>query len=145
MISYPKCYWVWNYRLWLLQQANERLEPDIARELWNGELKLVSKMLVKDSRNFHGWGYRRMVVSELESTALHGKSMTETEFEYTTKMITSPKGLSNFSAFHRRSKLIPKLLDERGADDQARRLFLEEGTFTRNNVDTMLMIQQNST
>ncbi|TVY15448.1 Geranylgeranyl transferase type-2 subunit alpha [Lachnellula arida] len=126
MISYPKCYWVWNYRLWLLQQANERLEPDIARELWNGELKLVSKMLVKDSRNFHGWGYRRMVVSQLESTALHGKSMTEAEFEYTTKMITSPKGLSNFSAFHRRSKLIPKLLNGRGADDQARRLFLEE-------------------
>jgi geranylgeranyl transferase type-2 subunit alpha len=129
LISHPKCYWIWKYRLWLLQLANERLEPDIARELWNGELKLVGKMLVRDSRNFHGWGYRRKVVSELESAELHGKSMAEAEFEYTTKMITSPKGLSNFSAFHRRSKLIPKLLDERGADDEARRLFLEDGRF----------------
>lgn len=130
MISYPKCYWIWNYRFWLLQQANERLEPDIARQLWNGELKLVGKMLVRDTRNFHGWGYRRKVVSQLESAALHGSSMAEGEFEYTTKMITSPKGLSNFSAFHRRSKIIPKLLDERGADDQARRIFLEEGAFS---------------
>jgi len=127
LISYPKCYWIWNYRLWLLQQANERLEPDIAWQLWMGELKLVGKMLVKDSRNFHGWGYRRKVVSELESAALHGKNMVESEFEYTTKILHSPKGLSNFSAFHRRSKLIPKLLDARGADDEARRQFLEDG------------------
>jgi geranylgeranyl transferase type-2 subunit alpha len=35
----------------LLQQANERLEPDVARGLWNRELVLVGKMLVRDSRN----------------------------------------------------------------------------------------------
>ncbi|KAF4627376.1 hypothetical protein G7Y89_g10781 [Cudoniella acicularis] len=126
MMKYPKCYWLWNYRLWLLQQANERLDPGIARELWTGELALVGKMLVKDSRNFHGWGYRRKVVSELESKKLNGQSMVESEFEYTTKMIHGLNGLSNFSAWHRRSKLIPRLLDERGADDAARRQFLED-------------------
>ena len=86
-------------------------------------------MLSFDSRNFHGWGYRRTVVSALESNALHTEdpstSMTETEFEYTTKMINS--NLSNFSAWHNRSKLIPRLLDERGADHQARRKFLDGG------------------
>jgi geranylgeranyl transferase type-2 subunit alpha len=127
MMKYPKCYWLWNYRLWLLQEANERLEPVVARELWKRELTLVGKMLVKDSRNFHGWGYRRRVVSELESSRLGGQSMVESEFEYTTKMIHGDKGLSNFSAWHRRSKLIPRLLGERSASDEARRLFLDDG------------------
>ena len=127
MIKFPKCYWLWNYRVWLLQEANKRLEPDVARELWNRELILVGKMLVKDNRNFHGWGYRRKVTSELESPKLNGKSMVESEFEYTTKMIHGDKGLSNFSAWHRRSKLIPRLLDERKADDATRRQFLDDG------------------
>lgn len=129
MVEYPKCYWLWNYRLWLLKQANERLGPDIAKELWKRELILVGKMLVRDSRNFHGWGYRRTVVAELESAKLGGKSMVESEFEYTTKMIHAPKGLSNFSAWHRRSKLIPRLLDERKADATARKQFLDDGRF----------------
>ncbi|KAG9232487.1 geranylgeranyl transferas-like protein type II alpha subunit [Amylocarpus encephaloides] len=126
MIKYPKCYWLWNYRLWLLQQANERLDPGITRGLWEREMILVGKMLVKDSRNFHGWGYRRKVVSELESEKLHGRSMVEPEFEYTTKMIHGQNGLSNFSAWHRRSKLIPRLLEERNADDATRRHFLKD-------------------
>ena len=82
-------------------------------------------MLTRDSRNFHGWGYRRKVVSELESSKLNGKSMVESEFEYTTKMIRA--SLSNFSAWHNRSKLIPRLLDERNATDNERRQFLEDG------------------
>jgi geranylgeranyl transferase type-2 subunit alpha len=127
MLKFPKCYWLWNYRLWLLQEANDRLDWDVAQGLWTRELILVGKMLVKDSRNFHGWGYRRTVVAQLESEKLHGSSMVESEFEYTTKVIHGDKGLSNFSAWHRRSKLIPKLLDEREADDAARRQFLDDG------------------
>lgn len=130
MMKYPKCYWLWNYRLWMLQEGNKRLEPRIARELWNRELILVGKMLVKDSRNFHGWGYRRKVVAELESPKLGGRSMVESEFEYTTKMIHGDKGLSNFSAWHRRSKLIPRLLDERNASDETRLQFLDDGRFS---------------
>ncbi|POS88243.1 hypothetical protein EPUL_000069 [Erysiphe pulchra] len=124
MLKFPKCYWIWNYRLWLLQQANERLNPKTSRELWTKEMKLVAKMLTKDSRNFHGWGYRRIVVAQLESSKLKGSSMVESEFEYTTKMINAPNGLSNFSAWHWRSKLIPHLLNERGLDSSARRQFL---------------------
>ena len=47
------------------------------------------------------------------------QSLVESEFEYTTKMIKT--NLSNFSAWHNRSKLIPRLLNERQADDTARR------------------------
>jgi geranylgeranyl transferase type-2 subunit alpha len=123
--KWPKCYWIWNYRVWLLQEATLRLDPSVARRLWEADLGLVAMMLVKDNRNFHGWRYRRILVAQLESEALKGTSMVESEFEYTTKMIKA--NLSNFSAWHNRSKLIPQLLDERKADDAARRKFLDDG------------------
>lgn len=58
----------------------------------------------------------------LESNELQGESMVEAEFEFTTKKINSH--LSNFSAWHARSRLIPRLLDERGTDAKGRREFL---------------------
>ena len=79
-------------------------------------------MLALDSRNFHGWGYRRNVVAEMER--LSGDSMVEREFEYTSKMIRTD--LSNFSAWHCRSRLIPRLLEERGAGSEERRKLLDE-------------------
>ncbi|RBR10787.1 uncharacterized protein FIESC28_09318 [Fusarium coffeatum] len=97
-------------------------------------LRLTSLMLSKDQRNFHAWGYRRFVVAKLESVDLQGKSMVEKEFEYTTKMIKS--NLSNFSAWHNRSQLIPRLLQERGANPKIRAMFLdEELSFVREGLD----------
>ncbi|KAI1247944.1 hypothetical protein MGN70_010192 [Eutypa lata] len=123
LLEYPKCYWIWNFRRWILSQAILRLPVSKARNIWEMELGLVSKMLTKDRRNFHAWGYRRYVVTTLESPALQGKSMVESEFAYTTNMIE--KDLSNFSAWHNRSQLILRLLEERGADDEARARFLD--------------------
>lgn len=125
LLASPKCYWIWSYRLWILQQAIQRLSMPIARRVWEEELGLASKMLAKDRRNFHAWGYRRHVVEQLESPVLGGTSMVEAEFKYTTDMISTD--LSNFSAWHNRSKLIPRLLDERKADDTAREDFLNAG------------------
>ena len=112
----------------------------------------MTKMLARDSRNFHGWGYRRTVVSELEKlnagagddnvkevvegedqgkkesqTMIGGKgsSMVESEFDYTTRMIKT--NLSNFSAWHARSVLIPRLLSERNASDEDRIAMLDSG------------------
>lgn len=82
-------------------------------------------MLAKDRRNFHAWGYRRHVVAQLESESLRGSSMAEAEFAYTDRMINGD--LSNFSAWHGRSKLIPRLLEERGAGDAERKKFLDSG------------------
>lgn len=128
--KFPKCYWIWNYRLWLLDEASRRLPSSMALEIWRRELGLVGKMLGLDSRNFHGWGYRRKVISQVErlsaETNPSSVSMTEDEFAYTTKMIES--NLSNFSAWHRRSKLIPKLLEERNANHTERQDFLDKGT-----------------
>ncbi|KAL7931759.1 protein prenylyltransferase [Trichoderma chlorosporum] len=122
LMEFPKCYWIWNFRQWLLSQAIQRLPLPAARKIWETELGLVSKMLNRDQRNYHAWGYRRLVVAQLESSELDGKSMAEDEFAYTTKMIG--QSLSNFSAWHNRSLLIPKVLEQRAADDKARAAFL---------------------
>ncbi|TKA61303.1 hypothetical protein B0A49_09577 [Cryomyces minteri] len=145
---YPKCYWMWNHRLWLLQQSTDLLPRSAARRLWQEELGLVGRMLTLDSRNFHGWGYRRVVVSALESQTLastlqsdstpqNGEeataqgeqeagavSMVEQEFVYTTRMIST--NLSNFSAWHNRSKIIPRLLYERCVSSIMRRQLLDD-------------------
>ncbi|KAL9609319.1 MAG: hypothetical protein Q9167_005906 [Letrouitia subvulpina] len=126
--KFPKCYWIWGYRLWLLNKSKELLPPAEAYTFWQRELGLVGKMLTLDSRNFHGWGYRRKIVVALESFSpgdvpCNG-SMVEEEFAYTTRMIES--NLSNFSAWHRRSKLIPQLLDKRQATGNERRNFLDQ-------------------
>jgi geranylgeranyl transferase type-2 subunit alpha len=125
LLKFPKCYWIWNHRLWLLEQATLLVPAIKARKLWEEELGLVGKMLNRDSRNFHGWGYRRTVVQNLESSALQGHSMARPEFDYTKKMIGT--NLSNFSAWHNRTKLILRILDEEGASDQERQNMLNEG------------------
>lgn len=52
--------------------------------------------------------------------------MTEAEFEYAKKMIGT--NLSNFSAWHYRTKLIPRLLSEKSASDEERKQILGDGT-----------------
>jgi geranylgeranyl transferase type-2 subunit alpha len=129
--KFPKCYWIWNYRLWLLEQASSLLPADTSLQFWLRELSLVGKMLTLDSRNFLGWGYRRTVVAALESSSRKPtkeppQGMAEQEFQYTTRMIEA--NLSNFSAWHSRSKLIPRLLNEQEADATTRQEFLDSGT-----------------
>ena len=125
LLKFPKCYWIWNHRLWLLEQSTALLPASKARKLWEEELGLVGKMLNRDSRNFHGWGYRRTVVASLESSALQGGSVARQEFEYTKKMIGI--NLSNFSAWDNRTKLILRMLVEEEASDDERKKMLDEG------------------
>lgn len=84
-------------------------------------------MLTLDSRNFHGWGYRRLVVETLKQlgTSDESKSMTRKEFDYAKKMVSA--NLSNFSAWHYRTKLILRLLEEQSATDEERRKTLDDG------------------
>jgi geranylgeranyl transferase type-2 subunit alpha len=124
--QFPKCYWIWNHRAWLLASATTHLPPATALELWRHELALVSKMLALDGRNFHGWGYRRIAVEKIETISAQDSaaagsgstSLAQSEFDYTTKMISS--NLSNFSAWHARSRLLPRLLSEQNASQEAR-------------------------
>lgn len=122
--TFPKCYWIWNHRSWLLTTATTHLPAATAVEFWKSELALIGKMLALDSRNFHGWGYRSTVVGEIERLGGKDGAMAENEFEYTTKMIKT--NLSNFSAWHYRSQLIPRLLVVRSASSEERKAMLDE-------------------
>ena len=123
-MQYPKCYWIWNYRQWLLEEAEKRLDKAVVLKLWEEELGLVGKMLVRDERNFHGWSYRRFVVGRIEALRSPEEgTLVEQEFEYTETKIRAK--LENFSALHYRATLLPRLLQERGADGATRRKMLQ--------------------
>jgi geranylgeranyl transferase type-2 subunit alpha len=128
LLQFPKCYWIWNHRRWLLGQATSLLPAAAARPFWANELALATKMLARDNRNFHGWGYRRAIVAALEGAALsptgEGTSMAREEYDYADRMFRTD--LSNFSALHARSKLIPRLLAEKGAGIAERKERLED-------------------
>lgn len=133
LVQYPKCYWIWNFRLWILERCTGLLASSTTRTFWQQELDLVGKMLRRDSRNFHGWAYRRTIIDALrfsgndtdsQSTEANTLSLTSVEFAYTTTMIK--RNLSNFSAWHQRSKLIPVLLDESGASSERRKQLFDE-------------------
>lgn len=64
--------------------------------------------------------YRRLVVARIAD------SLVEPEFAYTTKLLQGAGGMSNYSAWHNRSRLIPLVLAERGASAQERLDFLED-------------------
>ncbi|RMZ91626.1 hypothetical protein DV736_g1122, partial [Chaetothyriales sp. CBS 134916] len=122
LLKFPKCYWIWNHRLWLLEQATRLVPVEKSIALWKEELGLVGKMLTRDSRNFHGWDYRRTVIASLEQ--LKGGSIAKSELDYTTKMIKA--NLSNFSAWHNRSQVILRTLNEQQASDKERRRMLDD-------------------
>lgn len=105
----------------------------------------MANMLVMDNRNFHGWFYRRTIVAALESKFgkpdATTKSMTEEEFAYTTRM--TEMSLSNFAAWHNRSKLIPKLLNERAAGNEERKEHLNHGLFLQTQILTFADLLKN--
>lgn len=134
LLKFPKCYWLWNHRLWIIQQIRSFLGIEKAKLAWENELRLVNRMLGRDNRNFHGWNYRRLVtknlhelIKEQQSTpeeSQQREKLVEQEFLYTEKMINT--NLSNFSAWHQRSKLIPILLNKKQANNAARIKMLDD-------------------
>ncbi|CAG8685723.1 17126_t:CDS:2, partial [Funneliformis caledonium] len=110
----PKSYWIFNHRRWCLEEIPN---PD-----WNMELKLIGKFLEMDARNFHAWDYRRYVTFQLSSTTK--TSLTQTEFDFTTTKIN--QNFSNYSAWHQRSKLMPRLIKEQNLDEQEKKTLVNK-------------------
>lgn len=97
LMKNPKSYYAWSHREWILKKGATNIQREMA---------LVSKFLSMDSRNFHGWDYRRVVASY----AINAGLITHVdEFLYTTNQIN--QNFSNYSAWHYRTVLIPRLLD----------------------------------
>ncbi|GKY98100.1 hypothetical protein MPSEU_000767800 [Mayamaea pseudoterrestris] len=66
----PKAYGAWFHRKWTIMQIlkadckqKEPVNPALHLALFESELNLLSELLQADERNFHGWNYRRFIVS----------------------------------------------------------------------------------
>ncbi|KAK1913410.1 hypothetical protein P3342_005346 [Pyrenophora teres f. teres] len=128
----PEYYTIWNHRrrvlLSLVAAETPEQPPD---ELIQGDLQLTFTLLRKFPKCYWIWNHRDWLLRKGEGLLGAGaarfyrdaKSLAESEFEYTTKMIKT--NLSNFSAWHNRSQLIPRILRDRNADAKARRAFLD--------------------
>jgi geranylgeranyl transferase type-2 subunit alpha len=95
MPMHPKSYWVWLHRKHMCL-----VHPNLN---WKTELALCTKALDLDSRNFHCWNYRRWVASE-------SNVKVQDELAYTMKKVE--QNFSNYSAWHQRSYLLPKLFED---------------------------------
>ncbi|KAJ6807115.1 geranylgeranyl transferase type-2 subunit alpha 1 [Iris pallida] len=93
----PKCYGAWHHRKWVLSQG--LMDVDFDREF-----RLLNQLLKADSRNFHGWNYRRFV-AKLKNVA------EVDELKFTMDMINT--NFSNYSAWHNRSVLLSNLLKQK--------------------------------
>lgn len=109
---HPKAYPAWQHRLWLLEDAQvARHIPFEARlEAIKNEQKLSAYMLFKDGRNFHGWAHRMRVKSVLTSVMPdHQPQLEREELAFVEEKINDD--FSNYSAWHHRSVLLPKVHD----------------------------------
>lgn len=99
--KFPKCYWIWNHRRWLLFELVK-----LDKINWNYEFSIICKLLDLDQRNFHGWHYRRFIIENMElqyeNNLIKKLEINLNEFNYTTLKIE--KDFLNFSAWHNRSK-----------------------------------------
>ncbi|EDR21681.1 geranylgeranyl transferase type-2 subunit alpha, putative [Entamoeba dispar SAW760] len=81
-----KSYVIWYHRKWSISKM-EHPKFEIEREL-------CAKMIEKDSRNFHCWGYYLWILEQ-------GKISQEDDLKFITNTIN--KNFSNYSAWHHRS------------------------------------------
>jgi len=111
----PKSYGAWHHRAFSLDRRTE------SREHWQRELGLCDRFLSMDERNFHCWDYRQLAAKRAGRGA-------EEELEFTMERINS--NFSNYSAWHYRSKLLPRTSPDNRAWHHAELDLVQNAAFT---------------
>lgn len=124
--DYPKVYWIWNHRKWTLEN-----HIDKSVKIWLRELAIVSKLLQMDARNFHGWHYRRILVTKIEERT--GQSRDKEELQYAVD--NTNKNISNYSAWHHKATLIPKMFEKNEIKDK-KKFIQDEFAYVTNAIYT---------
>ncbi|CCF60176.1 hypothetical protein KAFR_0J01090 [Kazachstania africana CBS 2517] len=119
---FPKVYWIWDHRIWTLNN-----HPGSSLKLWKAELDIVNKLLELDSRNYHGWHYRRIVIVKIQSHS--SENMSKEELDYVTLKIN--QNISNFSAWHQRVQVILSLIEGNEIDEK-KQFFENEVSYITN-------------
>lgn len=110
---HPKAYPAWQHRLWLLSDRKHmsKVSQGLRDASLKEEQRLSAYMLSKDGRNFHGWAHRMRVRSILESKSPgEEQNMWTKELEFVEGKINDD--FANYSAWHHRSVLLPRIHSE---------------------------------
>ena len=100
----PKGYASWHHRRWTIEKLVDT--PGRRDDTLRQEMALIGQMLDVDDRNFHCWNHRRFVVKLIDG----GRASDEAELTYTTRKIEL--NFSNYSAWHSRTKALPRVHGE---------------------------------
>ena len=100
----PKGYASWHHRRWTIEKLVDT--PGRRDDTLRQEMGLIGQMLDVDDRNFHCWNHRRFVVKLIDG----GRASDEAELAYTTRKIEL--NFSNYSAWHSRTKALPRVHGE---------------------------------
>lgn len=107
---HPKAYPAWQHRFWLLDSGaiDIGVSQAVRTKAIQGEEFLSALMLSKDGRNFHGWAHRMRVRSIKDSQNTSAEEATlRKELEFVEDKIN--EDFANYSAWHHRSALLPKI------------------------------------
>ncbi|KAI1722715.1 protein prenyltransferase alpha subunit repeat domain-containing protein [Ditylenchus destructor] len=105
----PKSYGAWHHRFWI---CKNHPKPDYKKEL-----ELCEKALSIDGRNFHTWDHRR-------SIAKLANLSDEDELKFSDTMIA--RNPSNYSAWHYRGVLLPRINPDTTGEGNQKMLINEE-------------------
>lgn len=107
---HPKAYPAWQHRLWLLGDGASalRIPKDLRKEAIDQEEALSALMLSRDCRNFHGWAHRMRVRSIVaRQNPSEKESSMRKELDFVEGKINEE--FANYSAWHHRSALLPRV------------------------------------
>ena len=107
---HPKAYPAWQHRLWLLEsrKIGNYISEKLRKRAIAEEQILSEYMLSKDGRNFHSWAHRmRVRALVLSETPQKEDALNQEELSFVSERIFDD--FANYSAWHHRSVLLPKV------------------------------------